>query len=152
MTVPTGYDPSRFPPFAVTADSAVFTNRAEELNVLMVRRANDPYRGRWALPGGFVDIDEDLASAARRELKEETGLDIEGMAQLGTYGTPGRDPRMRVVTVVYMAHVDEIAEPVAGDDAAEARFWPVDALTSAPDLLAFDHLQILTDAIAALSP
>lgn len=118
--------------------------------MVMIRRGNHPHQGKWALPGGFVDIDEDLEPAAERELGEETGLHVSGMTQLGAYGTPGRDPRMRVVTIVFLAYVDNLDDPVGGDDAAEARLWDVDDLLAQPDLLAFDHHEILLDAVQAL--
>src|ERR1700712_2478114 len=92
-----GYDPTGFPPFAVTVDLVVLTVRAERLVVLLVDRGVEPYAGRLALPGGFVQPEEDLLAAAQRELREETGLAGVGhLEQLGTYGDPFRDPRMRV--------------------------------------------------------
>lgn len=145
MTSPPVYDPSRFPPFAVTADVAILGSREGRLSVVLVQRANEPYRGRWALPGGFVDVDEDLAPAALRELREETGLEPAGLTQLGAYGAPDRDPRMRVVTVVFWAFVDVLNTPVSGDDAADARIWDLDEVIANPDMLAFDHHRILGD-------
>jgi 8-oxo-dGTP diphosphatase len=115
--------------------------------VVMIRRGNDPYQGKWAFPGGFVDIDEDLEPAAHRELEEETGLKVGDVTQLGAYGAPGRDPRMRVVTILYVALVNDLADPVGDDDAAEARVWDVDELLAKPELLAFDHHRLLTDAV-----
>ncbi|HZD23997.1 MAG TPA: NUDIX hydrolase, partial [Acidimicrobiia bacterium] len=128
MTAPDGYDPSAFPPFAVTADTAVLTTSDDRLMVVLVQRGKEPYAGRWALPGGFVDVDEDLEPAAIRELAEETGLRCWDLRQLGAYGQPGRDPRMRVVTVVFWTYVDDLPEPRGDDDAAEARLWSVDDL------------------------
>lgn len=147
MTAPADYDVSAFPHFAVTADTVVFTHRGGEPMVVLVQRAKEPFQGRWALPGGFVDIDEDLETAAVRELAEETGLSVTGLCQLGAYGTPGRDPRMRVVTVVYWTEVDSLADPVGADDAHDARLWPVEKLLADPSFLAFDHHRILTDAV-----
>jgi 8-oxo-dGTP diphosphatase len=142
------YDPRAFPPVAVTVDIVIFTIEQGELSVLLVRRGVPPYRGMWALPGGFVRADEDLEAAAVRELREETevqaGVHLE---QLASYGTPGRDPRMRVVSVAYLALVADLAPPVAGDDAAEARLWPVAGLTAGRPTLAFDHGRIITDAL-----
>jgi 8-oxo-dGTP diphosphatase len=138
--------------FAVTVDLALFTTRGDELCVLVVQRANDPYRGRWALPGGFVEEDERLIDAARRELAEETGLaelDTE-LVQLGAYGDPGRDPRGRVVSVVYVAFDDVLPDPVADSDAADARWRPVDELLAHPMELAFDHGRIIGDARARI--
>src|SRR5690625_565056 len=107
---------SSFPPFAVTVDLVVLTIRRGRLSVLVIRRGNDPYAGRRALPGGFVDIDEDLATAARRELVEETGVDLGRvhLEQIATYGDPKRDPRMRVVSVAYLAVAPDLGEPSAG--------------------------------------
>ena len=99
------YDASTFPPFAVTADVALFMIRDDVLNVLLIKRGGEPYLDAWALPGGFVLPDEDLQEAAARELAEETGL-AEGawyMEQLAAFGAPDRDPRMRVVSVAFWA-------------------------------------------------
>lgn len=138
------YDPRAFPPVAVTVDLAVLTVRHGELSVLLVQRGVHPHRGAWALPGGFVGPREDLAAAAARELAEETGVDAGAhLEQLATYGHPDRDPRMRVVSVAYLALLPEPAGPAAGTDAAAARFRPVAAATG----LAFDHDQILRDAV-----
>lgn len=149
MSAPPEYDPSAFPPFAVTADVAVLSNDAGRVRVVLVQRGNEPYGGRWALPGGFVDIDEDLEPAAIRELGEETGLRCEGLTQLGAYGNPNRDPRMRVVTIVYWTYMDDLPTPVSGDDAVDARIWDLDDVLANRDLLAFDHHQILSDVRSA---
>ena len=147
MTSKPDYDSGAYPPFAVTADTAVFTRRDARLCILLIERGTEPHRGRWALPGGFVDIDEDLSDAAVRELAEETGIDVVDVRQLGTYGTPDRDPRMRVVSVVFWALVDDIGDPNGGDDAAHAFVVPVDEALADPARLAFDHHRILTDAV-----
>ncbi|NUK11018.1 NUDIX hydrolase [Streptomyces lunaelactis] len=141
------YDPGAFPPFAVTVDLAVFTVREGRLHVLLVERGEDPYKGAWALPGGFVRPKESAGQAARRELAEETSLSEETVAglhleQLRTYSDPDRDPRMRVVSVAYTALVPDLPEPRGGGDAAHARWAP---LASARGL-AFDHERILADA------
>jgi 8-oxo-dGTP diphosphatase len=141
------YDPGAYPPFAVTADIAVFTIREDRLHVLLIERGADPFQGRWALPGGFVDIDEDLHDAAVRELAEETGVVIHNLEQLGAYGAPDRDPRMRVVAVAFWTMVSDLKEPVGGDDAADAFLVPIEEALSDTARLAFDHHQILTDAV-----
>jgi len=135
--------------FGVTVDLVVFTIRDDRLCALFVRRGIPPHRDRWALPGGFVLEEEGLLDAARRELADETGLDDLPihLEQLATYGDPGRDPRMRVVSVAYLAFGPELPEPEAGTDAAEARWRPVDEMAPHPDQLAFDHAQILSDGL-----
>jgi 8-oxo-dGTP diphosphatase len=140
-----GYDKHAYEPFAVTVDLAVLTLRAGTLHVLLVERGQEPYAGRWALPGGFVRPDESAESAARRELAEETGLaDVSGLhlEQLRTYSDPDRDPRMRVVSVVFTALLPNAPEAHGGSDAAQARWTPYDR--AGP--LAFDHDRILADA------
>ncbi len=142
------YDPRAFPPVAVTVDVAILTVRPDGLSVLLVRRGTHPHRGRWALPGGFVRQRENLDDAARRELAEETGLDARAhLEQLATYGDPDRDPRMRVVSVAYLALLPDLPRPVAGTDAADARFWPVAELTGTGPALAFDHARVVADAV-----
>jgi 8-oxo-dGTP diphosphatase len=164
------YDPAGFPPFAVTVDLAVFTIRAGALSALLVQRSEHPFRGYWALPGGFVRADESADDAARRELAEEAGAHTHSghLEQLRTYSDPGRDPRMRVVSVAYVALAPHLPDPRAGGDAAAARWWPVEDIALAargsgaadggivpasdevhPDAvpLAFDHARILADAL-----
>lgn len=138
---------------ALTADVVLFTGAPDDPSVVVVRRANEPFRGAWALPGGFVDADEDLTAAASREMEEETGLslDPDTLNQLGVYGKPDRDPRGRVVTVVYWRWQPAAVDPRAGSDAAECRLVPVRQLIDDPDRLAFDHHQILTDAYNVFS-
>lgn len=151
------YRPSDFPPFAVTVDLAIFTIRTGLLNLLLVQRADHPYRGDWALPGGFVRSNESIEEAAYRELAEETGVaDFHGhLEQLRTYGALGRDPRMRIVSVAHVVLAPNLPEPQVGGDAAAARWWPIGDLnltaraTGDPDtpVLAFDHAQVITDAL-----
>ncbi|MDR2566299.1 MAG: NUDIX hydrolase [Bifidobacteriaceae bacterium] len=142
------YDPSQFPPFAVTVDLAVFTLRSGRLHVLLIERGEEPFLGRLALPGGFLRPDEDAGQAARRELTEETGLALGSpyhLEQLRTYSGVARDPRMRVVTVAYVAFAPDLPDPVAAADARAAR-W-VDLAEAQAAHLAFDHGQILDDAV-----
>ena len=148
------YDPAAYPPFAVTVDLAVFTIRRDALQVLLIERGDEPFRGALALPGGFVQRDEDLYQAAARELAEETGLDAGTDAwhleQLASYGAPGRDPRMRVVTVAYLAVCGGLPGLRHGGDAAGAVVKPVEAIERGAARLAFDHERIVRDAAARL--
>jgi 8-oxo-dGTP diphosphatase len=138
-----------FVPLGVAADLVILTVRAGALEVLLIRRGIPPYKGRLALPGGFVRPEEDLAVAARRELAEETGLvaDRIHLEQVATYGEPGRDPRGRVVSVAYLALIPDLPAPVAGTDAAAASWVPVAEVLADPRRLAFDHYRILTDSV-----
>jgi len=132
-----------YPRPALTADCVIFGRDRQGLKVLLIRRAAEPYAGRWALPGGFVQQGEAPEEAARRELKEETGLDGGPLEQLRTFGRPGRDPRGWVVTVAFWSLLEVLpAAPRAGDDAREARWF---ALSQLPPL-AFDHEEILATA------
>ncbi len=132
---------------ALTVDCAVFGFDGDGLQILLIRRGLEPFLGSWALPGGFVHMDEDLDEAARRELMEETNLRNVFLEQLFTFGTPGRDPRGRVVSVTYYALVRPDQHPATGDtDAAVAAWYAVDQLPP----LAFDHAEILETALARL--
>lgn len=144
-----GYDPRAWPPAAVTVDLVVLTVRNGALVVLLIRRGEPPYRGRLALPGGFVRPDETLAQAAARELAEETALTptVAHLEQLASYGDPRRDPRMRVVSVAYLTLAPGLPEPVAGTDAAAARWQAVDHVLGKPVRMAFDHSEILADGL-----
>lgn len=165
-----GYDPRRYDPVAVTVDVVALTIRDARLDVLLVRRGEPPYEGEWALPGGFLKSNEDLPQGAVRELAEETGLLASAgeptepvhLEQLATYGTPDRDPRMRVVSVAYLAFGPEMPDPRAGGDAAAAAWVNVDTLglpeaiqagrplrqrAGTTHRLAFDHARILTDGL-----
>jgi 8-oxo-dGTP diphosphatase len=170
------YDASRYPPVAVTVDVVALTIRDGVLHVLLIRRGLPPFKGSWALPGGFVRENEDLPAAAARELAEETGLHsgliTSGprrvhLEQLATYGAPDRDPRLRVFSVAYLAFAPELPDPEFGGDAAAAEWTPVDHSRShrPPRLgvsdatprpgevagtarrLAFDHRRILADGL-----
>ncbi len=147
-SVPEGYDPSRFPPFAVTVDVVILTMSDGTLHALLVRRGEAPFQGMWAIPGGFKRPTETLDEAAKRELAEETGVDAASLlTQFGAYGDPGRDPRMNVVTVAYLAVLRDVGAVVAGTDAAEAALIPVSEVLKGTIDLAFDHLRIVRDAI-----
>jgi 8-oxo-dGTP diphosphatase len=142
-----GYDARRFEPVAVTVDVVLLTIRNGRLSVLLVERGGFPYRGRWALPGGFIEPDEDADAAAVRELGEEAGVQaVPGhLEQLRTYSTPGRDPRMRVISIAYVGFMPDLPAPSAGSDAAAARWWAVDDI--AEEALAFDHDSIVADGV-----
>lgn len=148
---------------AVTVDVVLFTVRGPELAVLMIRRGRAPFRGSWALPGGFVDEHESLERAALRELEEETGVTGVHIQQLGAYGDPGRDPRGHTVSVAHWAFLHTAPRAVAADDAAEVQWMPLSTLAlEAPPpspktrrgaratrglaTLAFDHARIIVDA------
>jgi len=142
------YDPSRFPAFAVTVDIVILTMSGGTLNVLLIRRGEAPFEGMWAVPGGFKRPDETLDQAAKRELTEETGVDAASLlTQFGAYGDPGRDPRMNVVTVGFLAVLRDVGEIVAGSDAAHAQLVPVSDVLEERIELAFDHLRIVSDAV-----
>jgi 8-oxo-dGTP diphosphatase len=151
-----GYDASVFERPSVTVDVVALMIRGGTLHVLLIRRGVAPFRGAWALPGGFVQMTEDLDDAARRELAEETAIraPITYLEQLYTFGKPGRDPRTRVISVAYYALFPDPAsglpdapgEPHGGTDATEAVWFPIDALPP----LAFDHADILALALSRL--
>jgi 8-oxo-dGTP diphosphatase len=134
------------PKLTLAVDLAILTVRENRLQVLVIERGIEPYRGQSALPGGFVLDGEDLPDAATRELAEETGLDGKALhlEQLYTYGAPNRDPRGRVVSVAYLALAPNLPIPAAGSDASGARWAPVEEVRAT---LAFDHTQILADAV-----
>lgn len=143
------YDPSAYPRVAVTVDLVVLTIRDERLSAVVVRRGQPPYKGRLALPGGFVQPTEGLATAAARELSEEAGLAVGRvhLEQLASYGDPRRDPRMRVITIAYLALAPDLPTPTGGSDAASAEWRDVGELLTYPQRLAFDHHEILTDGV-----
>jgi 8-oxo-dGTP diphosphatase len=130
----------------VTVDIVIFTIQSGTLKVLLVKRAAAPFRGQFAIPGGFVHEDEDLDKAALRELREETGVADVYLEQLYSFGDVGRDPRGRVITVAYFALISAHRPLRAGTDAAEAEWWPMDQLPT----LAFDHAAILNYALERL--
>lgn len=136
-----------YPRPSVTVDVIIFTLGGNALQVLLVQRGNPPFEEMWAIPGGFVGIDESLEGAAIRELEEETGVRDVYLEQLYTFGDPGRDPRGRVITVAYFALVPaDAVQPHAGHDTADARWWSVYDLPP----LAFDHEDVLVYALQRL--
>ena len=132
----------KYPRPAVTADCVVITKEAEP-KVLLIQRGNMPFKGGWAFPGGFMNMDETTEQCAIRELEEETGLRLLKVQQIGAYSKVDRDPRGRTVTVAYLAIVDEPIAVTGQDDAAKAEWWPLSDLP----YLAFDHYDIMQDAI-----
>ena len=144
-----GYNPRDYPPVAVTVDVALFAIQRDRLHVLLIKRGVEPFAGAWALPGGFVQPDEGLEAAASRELAEETGVTDDSiyLEQLRSYGSPGRDPRMRVVTVAYWAACAELPSPMGGSDAAQAELVPWAEIEDGDIELAFDHEAIVLDAL-----
>lgn len=127
---------------AVTVDIVAFCNANSRINVLLIKRKNEPFKGQWAIPGGFVDEHENLEDAAKRELAEETGVKAKTLEQVRAFGTPGRDPRGRIVSIGFLAWIDCEENPIAGDDAAEAKWFKLDELPE----LAFDHAEIIKAA------
>ncbi len=136
-----------FPHPSVTTDIVIFAMHDDDLKVLLVQRKTPPFKDHWAIPGGFVEINEDLEDGARRELEEETGVRDVFLEQLYTYGKPGRDPRERVITVAYYSLVNLKDHPIqAGSDAVKASWFSVKRLPK----LAFDHKKILEMAVTRL--
>jgi 8-oxo-dGTP diphosphatase len=139
---------SDYPIFSVTVDVVCLTVRRDSFQVLLVERGGDPFEGQLALPGGFAGIDEELEDAARRELREETSVDVPYfIEQLATYGTPDRDPRGRTVSVAHLVIAPDLGEAVGGTDAAAAGWYDVPEILGDPSSLAFDHDEILRDAV-----
>ena len=135
----------KYPHPAVTTDCVIFGFDGSELQVLLIERGIEPFKGKWAFPGGFLNMDETAGEGALRELKEETGLENAYIEQFHTYSDPGRDPRERVITIAHYALV-RIQEVKGGDDAAKAQWFPIDEVPQ----LAFDHDKILRDAMRKL--
>lgn len=134
-----GYDVTKYERPSVALDVLLFTVRDNQLEILLVKRKEEPFQGEWAFPGGFVKMNESLEDGAARELREETGLKDIYLEQLYTFGNPKRDPRTRVISVAYLALAAKADWPIkANSDASEARFWPVKQLPP----LAFDHQAI----------
>ena len=136
----------RYPHPAVTTDCVVFGYDGLHLNVLLIERGGEPFKGCWAFPGGFLNIDEDAPDGARRELLEETGLQVADIEQLGAFATPDRDPRERVISIAYFT-LTRIQPVQGGDDARVARWFPINKLPP----LAFDHQEMFEQALQRLS-
>lgn len=132
----------KYPRPAVTADCVVITNE-QQPKVLLIQRGNEPFKGCWAFPGGFMDMDETTEHCAVRELKEETGLAVSDLHQIGTYFKIDRDPRGRTISVAYLVIIDSPVEVTGQDDATKAEWFPI---TNLPHL-AFDHFDIMQDAL-----
>ena len=136
-----------YPRPCVTVDVALFRKHHDKEEILLIQRKNPPFEGMWALPGGFINMDENLSEAAFRELKEETGLTPRTLFQYRTYGDVYRDPRHRTITIVYYGFIDfEVSQPLSGDDAADAAWFSIQKLPP----LAFDHTQIINELIEYL--
>ncbi len=135
----------RYPRASVTADAVLFAERDGQTYVLLIQRGNEPYKGCWAFPGGFLEMDETVARCAERELEEETGIVLTGMQLVGIYSDVERDPRGRVITAAYAA-MTTMPKATAADDADAAKWWPLNELPP----LAFDHNKILADAMMVL--
>lgn len=135
----------KYPRPSVTTDCVIFGYEGNTLKVLLIERGNEPFKGYWAFPGGFLNMEESAEEGAKRELYEETGLKDAVIKQFHTYTDPNRDPRGRVISIAYYALV-EISEVKGGDDAAQARWFAIDEVPA----LAFDHDQMLQDALAKL--
>ena len=132
----------------VTVDAVVFAVADETIKLLLIKRGHEPFKGQWAIPGGFIGIDEELDDAVARELQEETGLTGVRLEQMHTFGTVGRDPRGRQITVVYMGIIKDGFDRIkAGDDAAMAQWFDIDDL---PANMAFDHNEVAKFAIEKL--
>lgn len=129
---------------AVTVDSVVFCKTDEHFKVLLVQRKNDPFRDQWALPGGFVEENEDLETAAKRELKEETGVEVESMEQVQAFGEPGRDPRGHTISIAFLSRIFCEEELKPADDAKAAKWFEIKNLINMD--LAFDHDEIINVA------
>jgi 8-oxo-dGTP diphosphatase len=130
-----------YPRAALTVDAIVFVKKGGSALVLLIERGREPFKNSWALPGGFIEMDETLETACKRELLEETGLNVEQMTQFKTYDAIDRDPRHRTISVVYFTELNEIQQVEGSDDASRAEWFPVSDLPE----LAFDHKQIIEE-------
>jgi 8-oxo-dGTP diphosphatase len=133
----------------VTVDAVVFTKTEDKTKVLLINRGKEPFKGKWALPGGFIDMDEELEDAVVRELEEETGLVGVQLEQMHTFGTVGRDPRGRQISIAFMGIATKGQDTIkAGDDAAKAQWFGIEDL---PKDMAFDHNEVVRFAIEKLT-
>lgn len=131
----------KYPRPALTVDALVYVKENGSFSVLLIQRSIEPFKGKWALPGGFVNMDELLETACKRELEEETGLHVEKMAQFKTFDAIDRDPRHRTISVVFSAQLLKKAEVKGNDDAAHAQWFSISDLPE----MAFDHKEILEE-------
>ncbi len=131
----------QYPRPAVTTDAIVFVQEKGQTFVLLIERGQDPFKNKWALPGGFINMDELLETACKRELLEETGLVVDTMTQFKTFDEIQRDPRHRTLSVIYYTELEKRQKVKGGDDASQAGWFPLSQLPE----MAFDHLEILTD-------
>ena len=131
----------KYPHPAVCVDIILLSKDISIKNILLIERKHPPFKNSWALPGGFIEMDETLEESALRELEEETGIKLTSLKQFAAYGDPGRDPRERTVSIVFYSVLENKIEPNAGDDASKAKWFSINEI---PDL-AFDHKKILND-------
>ena len=136
-----------YPRPMVCVDMVVLRKTNLSTEILLIQRLNQPFKDHWALPGGFIEMEEDLIESAYRELEEETHITQIKLQQLGSYGTPGRDPRGRTISVVYGGYLNDEQEAQAGDDAKETQWFPINALPP----LAFDHELIVNESLLTIS-
>lgn len=143
-----GYYTYEWPRPMVTVDAVVFKHSQDKTTLLLIKRKNDPFKGKWAFPGGFIEMDEELEDAAARELTEETGLKNVNLEQMHTFGTVGRDPRGRQITIAFIGFTNEKNAVIkAGDDAEQAQWFDIENL---PKDMAFDHEKVAKIAIGRL--
>ena len=133
----------KYPRAALTVDAIVYSITGSEIRILLIQRGKEPFKDKWALPGGFVDMDETLENACRRELKEETGLEVAELTQFKAFDKVDRDPRGRTISIVFYTKIEKITEVRGNDDAAKAEWFKVSDMSS----LAFDHKEIIEDFI-----
>jgi len=127
---------------AITVDAVILKDIKSPTSILLIKRKNEPFKHIWALPGGFLEVNENLINGAKRELLEETGVEVEALNQLKTYGDLNRDPRGRTISIAFIGIIDQVVNIKAGDDAKEAKWFNLEELPE----LAFDHSKIIEDA------